>query len=323
MKIGIIGAGCYGSALAKTLSKKNLEICLYDLDMEVIRELNILKVLKQKKINGNVWGTTRIEELCENVDLIILALPSKYIRDVIKKLKRNIEKNVFIVNVSKGFEISTGNRISQIIKEEIENPYVVLSGPSHAEEILEEHPTVLIAASENIENARIVRDIFSGEILRVYSSTDVIGVEISGAIKNILALGAGITTGIGYGDNTLVALIVRGIEEIAYIAKLNGGLEKTIRGVSGIGDAIVTCMSKHSRNRKVGYLIGAGLEVKQAVESSTTVVEGIYACQAMKKFLKENINNTPIIKAVCEICLENELARNKIDELMKRELRDE
>lgn len=242
------------------------------------------------------------------------------IRQVCKKIQPFIKENQIIVSIAKGIEEGAGKRLSEVIKEELpNNPIVVLSGPSHAEEVAQDIPTTVVASSEHMDIAEKVQDLFMTNKFRVYTNDDLVGVEIGGAVKNIIALAAGVSDGIGYGDNTKAALMTRGMSEIIRIGTKLGGKQETFSGLTGMGDLIVTCTSMHSRNRRAGILIGKGYSTEEAIEEVGMVVEGIKACKAFYT-LKEKLDvEMPITDTLYKVLFENKEPNYGVYELMTRD----
>ncbi len=253
-------------------------------------------------------------------DLIVLAVPSIYIRSTARSISPYIRDGQLIVNVAKGIEESTLMILTDIIKEEIPPSVVAaLSGPSHAEEVAVMLPTSVVAGADDEDTAKRVQDLFMCPVFRVYTSTDLLGIEIGGALKNVIALAAGAADGLGYGDNTKAALITRGIHEISRLGVAMGGRQETFGGLSGIGDLIVTCASVHSRNRRAGYLIGKGYSVKDAMDEVQMVVEGVYSARAGKLLAEKYDVEVPIIEEVNHVLFENKPARDAVRDLMMRD----
>lgn len=325
----ILGAGSFGTAIAKLLSSKFNKIFIWDKHINIIDSINIShrnsRFFTNIELPYNIEGIADLDEkLLANIDYIIIAVPSSAIRDVTIKLKNKINKSAIIINVAKGIDSKTYMRNSQVIQSVLpNNPVVVLSGPSHAEEIITNKLTTLVAASKEISHAKLVQEIFSTNYLRVYTNNDIIGVEIGGAAKNIIAIAAGIISEMEYGDNALAALITRGIHEIVRIGERLGAKNETFYGLSGIGDLIVTCSSEYSRNRRFGHLIGRGLDPNIAINEIGMVVEGVEACKLFYN-LKNNLQiDMPITDALYNVLFRNKDVKKTINELMMRELKTE
>ena len=327
-KISFIGGGSFGTALAVLLSKKGSECSVWCHSESTIDDINIrrenTKYLKGITIPEKVTAYSDIEKTIKNSQIVVLAVPSKAIREIARKVAPFLGGDEIIVTVAKGIEKYTLKRMSQIIEDEIkDHPIVVLSGPSHAEEVARDIPTTVTAASKDMEAARKIQNIFSNNTFRVYTNDDLIGVEIGGAFKNIIALAAGISDGIGYGDNTKAALMTRGMSEIIRVGTKLSGKAETFYGLTGMGDLIVTCTSMHSRNRRAGILIGSGKTVEEATAEIGMVVEGIEAVKAFYE-LKSKINvDMPITTALYEVLFEGKNPKESVIELMGRKYKEE
>lgn len=326
-KITFLGGGSFGSALAVLLAEKNNIVSIYDRDKNVVNEINLKrkneKYMKDLIIPNGVTGFNDIDEAIKDSDYIVLSVPSHVIRSMCKSLKGKISKDVPIISIAKGIEESSDKRLSVVIEEELENPIVVLSGPSHAEEVVMKIPTTIVSTSKDMKCAIDVQDLFMTPYFRVYSNDDLIGVEVGGAVKNIIALAAGVIDGLGYGDNTKAALLTRGMKEITRIGIALGGRIETFYGLTGMGDLIVTCTSMHSRNRRAGLLIGKGMSVDEALKEVGMVVEGVKACRAFYE-LKEKIGiSMPITDGLYKGLFEGKDAKVIVDELMNRDKKSE
>jgi len=327
-KISFIGGGSFGTALAVLLSKKGSECSIWCHSESTIDDINIrrenTKYLKGTTIPEKVTAYSDIEKTIKNSEIVVLAVPSKAIREMARKVAPLLGGDEIIVTVAKGIEKYTLKRMSQIIEDEIkDHPIVVLSGPSHAEEVARDIPTTVTAASKDMEAARKIQNIFSNNTFRVYTNDDLIGVEIGGAFKNIIALAAGISDGIGYGDNTKAALMTRGMSEIIRVGTKLSGKAETFYGLTGMGDLIVTCTSMHSRNRKAGILIGSGKTLEEATAEVGMVVEGIEAVKAFYE-LKSKINvDMPITTALYEVLFDGKNPKESVIELMGRRYKEE
>ncbi len=322
MNIGVLGAGSWGIALTNLLSGNGHHVTVWSIDKEEIAMLNEhrehLTKLPGVKIDLSVIFTTNVELACSNVDMIVMVVPSPFIRSTAKTIAP-FYTNQIIVNVSKGIEESSLMTLTEVISDEIPQATVaVLSGPSHAEEVGKCMPTTVVAGAASKDIAELVQDTFMSDYFRVYTSPDVIGIELGGALKNVIALAAGIADGLGCGDNTKAALITRGIAEISRLGCALGGKESTFAGLSGTGDLIVTCASKHSRNRNAGYLMGQGKTYKEAMDEVKMVVEGVYSAKAALK-LSEKVNiEMPIVEMVNKILFEDLPAKEAMVMLLSR-----
>ncbi len=326
--ITLLGGGSWGTALAKLLSENGHNVRVWLRDENQCKELNETKVNKKYlpnvKIPDNIVFTSNINEAAKDAEILLLVVPTQMVRGVLKQINDEYKDDKIIINASKGIEIGTMNLVSGIVKEETKNcTFAVLSGPSHAEEVGLSLPTAITIACENKDLAEEIQDMFMSEYFRVYTNDDVIGAELGGSLKNIIALGAGISDGVGYGDNAKAALMNRGIVEIARLGIAMGADVHTFYGLSGIGDLIVTCTSKHSRNWNAGYLIGQGLTKDEAIKKIGMVVEGIpttYAAYALSKKLNVDM---PIVDAMYDVLENNADVKETVNKLMLRDKKEE
>ncbi|MEG2016883.1 MAG: NAD(P)H-dependent glycerol-3-phosphate dehydrogenase [Clostridium sp.] len=327
-KVAFIGGGSFGTALAVLLAKKGEECTIWCHSQSSVDEINNKreneKYLKGIKIPDSITAYGDLKEAVDGADVIVLSVPSKAIREVSKKVAPLLKGDEIVVTVAKGIEKHTLKRMSEIIEDEIKHhPIVVLSGPSHAEEVARDIPTTVTAASTDMEAAREIQKLFSNHTFRVYTNSDLIGVEIGGAFKNIIALAAGISDGIGYGDNTKAALMTRGMSEIIRVGTKLSGRPDTFYGLTGMGDLIVTCTSMHSRNRRAGILIGSGKTAEEAVKEIGMVVEGIEAVKAFYELKCQTDVDMPITSALYEVLFSGSNPKDKVAELMGRSHKEE
>jgi glycerol-3-phosphate dehydrogenase (NAD(P)+) len=327
-QITILGAGSWGTALAKLLSDNGSNVTVWLRDENQVKELSTTRInkkyLPKVKIPSNIIFTSDINKAVQEAEIILIVTPTQQIRNVLKQINEKYKTNKIIINASKGIEMGTLDRVSEIVKEETLNCiYAVLSGPSHAEEVGLGLPTALTVACENKDTAEKIQDLFMSSYFRVYTNEDVIGVELGGALKNIIALGAGISDGIGYGDNAKAALMNRGIVEIARLGIALGADVHTFYGLSGIGDLIVTCTSVHSRNRSAGFLIGQGLTKDEAIQKVGMVVEGITTTYAAYELSKKLNINMPIVDAMYDVLHNNADVKETVNKLMLRDKKEE
>lgn len=323
MKIGILGAGGWGTTLAKVLSDNNHKIILWTHELETCSEINSNHTnhtyLKGVKLKSNISATLNLDDLID-CEIFVNAIPTQFIRNVFSEYEFPIGDKL-LVNVSKGIEKNTLFRISEILfdvlKLKPEN-YTVLTGPSHAEEVARKAPTTVVAASENHENCVLVQSLFSTSYFRIYSSDDVIGCELGGSLKNIIAIAAGIIDGLKLGDNPKAALITRGLANISRLGAVFGANPLTFFGLSGFGDLIVTCNSKHSRNRYVGEQIGKGLKLKEILDEMQMVAEGISTTESTYHLSKKLNVEMPIVNKIYSILFNDEDPLAAIDSLMTR-----
>lgn len=326
-KVAFLGGGSFGTALAILLANKGNEVNIYAREESVVSDINNNrrndKYIKGLCIPENVIAFTSVEEAVKDAEYVVLAIPSHVIRSVSSSLKGKMREDVPVISIAKGIEQETNLRLSEVIEEELPNPVVILSGPSHAEEVAFGIPTTVVTSSRDMKYAKDVQDLFMTNSFRVYTNEDLVGVEIGGAVKNIIALAAGVCDGIGYGDNSKAALMTRGMAEIVRIGMKLGGKPETFLGLTGMGDLIVTCTSKHSRNRRAGFLLGSGKTVEEATEEVGMIVEGIKACKAFYE-LKEKLGvEMPITDVSYKVLFESKDPSKAVVDLMEREKKDE
>ncbi len=326
--MGVIGAGSWGTALAITLSNKGHNVKIWDINREHVKELKENKenkrYLPNAKFNDNLEAVYEIKDAVSDADLVLFSAPAQHFRNALENALPYINKSMIVVNVAKGIEQKTLKRMSEIAYEKIDrSKYVVLSGPSHAEEVGFAMPTTVVVASSDIGTAEYVQDIFMTERFRVYTSTDVIGVELGGALKNIIALGAGISDGMGYGDNAKAAMMTRGIAEIARLGVKLGADIHTFSGLTGVGDLIVTCTSMHSRNRRCGIMIGKGMPPEEATKEVGMVVEGMFTTEAAYELAKREGVEMPITEGIYAVIKGKIQASEAVNSLMTREKKSE
>ncbi len=322
--IGIIGAGSWGTALAVLLHKNGHKVTVWSILQEEIDMLEKEHEHKDKlpgvKLPEDMAFTTDMESAVKGKDVLVLAVPSPFTRSTSHSMREYVGEGQIVVNVAKGIEEKSLFTLSQVIEEEIPQAKVaVLSGPSHAEEVGRGIPTTIVVGAKEKETAEYLQNIFMNEVFRVYVSPDVLGIELGAALKNVVALAAGIADGLGYGDNTKAALITRGITEIARLGTAMGGRFETFCGLTGIGDLIVTCASMHSRNRRAGILIGKGYTMDEAMKEVKMVVEGVYSAKAAMALAKKYQVEIPIIEQVNAVLFEGKEAGAAVKELMIRD----
>ena len=327
-KIGIMGAGSWGTALAILLSNNGHDVTVWSIDKNEVEMLSEKREHTSKLpgvvIPDHIVFTNDIQDGILEKDVVVLAVPSPFTRSTARSMKPFVKEGQILVNVAKGIEESTLMTLSEQIEEEIRQANVaVLSGPSHAEEVGRKLPTTAVVGAKKRETAEYLQSIFMSEVFRVYTSPDILGIELGGSLKNVIALAAGIADGLGYGDNTKAALITRGIAEISRLGVKMGGKIESFTGLTGIGDLIVTCASVHSRNRKAGYLIGQGKTMQEAMDEVQMVVEGVYSAKAAKKLAEKYEVSMPIVEEVNRILFEGKKAEEAVRELMLRDGRIE
>lgn len=323
-KVSVIGAGSWGTALAILLEKNGHQVTLWSHREEEAKELAKSREHKSKlpgvEIPEEIEIIGNLESALREKDVIVFAVPSVAVRSTAKKVAPYVKEGQLIVNVAKGIEETTLMTLTDIIEEEIPGAKgCVLSGPSHAEEVSRGLPTTCVVGAKDKETAEFLQNIFMSPVFRVYISPDILGIELGGALKNVIALAAGTADGLGYGDNTKAALITRGITEIARLGIAMGAKADTFYGLSGIGDLIVTCASKHSRNRKAGYLMGQGRSMQQAMDEVNMVVEGVYSAKAGLALSQKYKVEMPIIEQVNKVLFEGKAPAVAVKELMVRD----
>ncbi len=326
-RIAVLGAGSWGTTLAILLGKKNLEVKLWEFNEENVKLLNEkrenLIYLPGVSIPQNIVISSSINEVVEKADIIVFVIPTHVFRDVAKKVK-NFSAHTIFVSASKGIENKTFARMSEIIKDETGSDRIVaLSGPSHAEEVSREIPTAIVAASKNIFIAEEIQRLFSTHYFRVYTNTDIAGVEIGGSLKNIIAIASGIIDGLKLGDNTKAALITRGLSEIARFGIHFKANYSTFSGLSGLGDLVVTCTSKHSRNRLLGEKIGSGKTLNEALNEMIMVAEGVKTTISAYEIAKKNNIQMPITEEMFKVLYCNKQPASAVHSLMTREFKSE
>lgn len=327
-KVGIIGAGSWGTALAVVLSQNGHDVTIWSIMEEEITMLREKREHVEKlpgvKLADNVRFTTDLEETVKENDMLVLAVPSVFTRSTAKKMAPFVKENQIIVCVAKGIEEDTLLTLTEVVEQEIpQADAAVMCGPSHAEEVGIGLPTTVVAGAKTQATAEHIQDMFMSDVFRVYTSPDVLGMELGGSLKNVIALAAGMADGLGYGDNTKAALITRGIAEITRLGLAMGARVETLSGLTGIGDLIVTCESKHSRNRRAGILIGQGRTMEEATKEVKMVVEGIYSAKAALALARKYEVEIPIIEVVNKVLFEDMPAKDAVMELMKREKKTE
>ncbi|MEA4922110.1 MAG: NAD(P)H-dependent glycerol-3-phosphate dehydrogenase [Eubacteriaceae bacterium] len=327
-KIGVIGAGSWGTALAITLANKGHDVKIWDIDKDHLKELTEkrenVKYLPGIEFPDRLTAADTVEEALSGADIALFSAPAQYFRGAFEGALPFIKDDMVIVNVAKGIEQKTLKRMSEIayeIKPDLK--YVVLSGPSHAEEVGRLLPTTVAVGSRERENAEYIQDVFMTERFRIYTCDDVVGMELGGSLKNIIALGAGITDGLGFGDNAKAALMTRGLAEISRLGVALGAQPATFAGLAGVGDLIVTCTSMHSRNRRCGIMIGEGMDPKEATKKVGMVVEGMFTTEAAYELAKKVHVEMPITEHIYKVINGQIKAVDAVDILMGRDRRHE
>lgn len=325
MKITVVGSGAWGTALAISLCKNGHNVALWARSAEKAEQI------KNTRHNPRLPEIVLPDELDISADpvcvagskLVVIASPSHAIRQVCRQVAEYLDKDAVMVSVTKGIEPGTLLRMSQVVEEETARPVVVLTGPSHAEELAQCMPTGCVAASMNQKNAELVQDVFMSDYFRIYTSPDIVGAELGGALKNIIAMCAGVTDGMGYGDNIKAMLMTRGLTEMARLGVAMGANRDTFAGLAGVGDLIVTCTSPHSRNRRAGILIGQGKTPDEAREQIGAVVEGYYAAKSAGELAKKYGVDMPIVRAACAVLYEGVPTSQVVEQLLNRSKKPE
>ncbi|MEN2464829.1 NAD(P)H-dependent glycerol-3-phosphate dehydrogenase [Ornithinibacillus sp. FSL M8-0202] len=329
-KVAVLGAGSWGTALSIVLADNGHDVRLWTHRKEQADKINTthknehyLEIMIPERIRAYA----DMQEAIQDTDVILLVVPTKAIREVSQQLNSILTGNPTIIHATKGIEPGTLKRVSQMIDEEMDKvkyeDIVVLSGPSHAEEVGLRQPTTVTVASINEEQAKIAQDTFFNEVFRVYTSNDVIGIELGGALKNIIALGAGISDGLGYGDNAKAALITRGLAEITRLGTYLGANPLSFLGLPGVGDLIVTCTSVHSRNWRAGNLLGKGKSLEEVLDQMGMVVEGVRTAEAAYQFAEQEDIEMPITHGIYEIIHHQKKPKEVVEQLMNRNKREE
>ena len=328
-QIAVIGAGSWGTALAVMAARAGHSVRLWSRNTDVVNSINDKRVnscyLSSTSIPAGVTATGDIKTALDNASLVLLATPSHAARETLTTMSSHLHEAAIIVSVAKGIESETGKRISEIAKEVVtgSHPFVALSGPSFAKEVIEGHPTAIVAASKDTAAARAVQNDLSFENLRIYTNDDIIGTEIGGSVKNVMAIAAGMTAGLGFGANSVAALITRGLAEITRLARREGAQMETLMGLAGLGDLVLTCTGSLSRNRFVGEELGKGRTLAEITAEMSEVAEGINTARAVKKLADRAGLEMPITNEVNAVLYDGKPARDAVAELMSRPLREE
>ena len=327
-KVTFLGCGSWGAALSSILAEKGISVNFWHRDSQVIEEMTKSRkhyLLPSVIFPDSVNFFSNIENSIQNIDTIVIAVPSQHVREVLSRVESNIKKSTNIINIAKGIENNSLMTMSEVIVDvlKMDVNIATLSGPSHAEEVVDGNPTAVVSASEDVSTANFVQDLFSTKKFRVYTNTDIKGVEIGGSAKNVIAIAAGFCDGAGYGDNTKSALITRGINEISRLGKGFGAESQTFFGLTGIGDLIVTCDSIHSRNRRLGELVGQGEDLSKIMAQSHMVAEGVKTAHSIYNLKSKLDIEMPIRDSVYRVLYENSNPVKEVDSLMRRGLKPE
>jgi glycerol-3-phosphate dehydrogenase (NAD(P)+) len=330
-RIAIIGAGSWGTALSIVAARAGHQVKLWARNPEIVDSINRNRVnsvyLSETAVPSNVWATTAIPAVLEDAELVVLAAPSHATRGLLISMLPRLRSEVIVVSATKGIEIETGKRISQVVSEVVPDAarprFVCLSGPSFAKEVVDRHPTAVVAASEDIEAANIVQSELSFENLRIYTNNDVVGTELGGSVKNVMAIAAGMVAGLGFGSNSIAALITRGLAEMTRLGLSEGAKVDTLMGLAGLGDLVLTCTGSLSRNRFVGCELGKGRSLEEISAGMNEIAEGVKTTLAVKRLADRLGVEMPVTNEVHAVLYEKRSAGDAARELMSRPLKDE
>ena len=330
-KITVFGMGSFGTALANVLAENGHTVLMWGKNEDSVKELNDhhqnKRYLKDVVLDSRIKATSDIKEAVNFTDIYLMALPTKAMREVTSEIDSLIDSKKTFIHVAKGIENDTFKRVSEMIEDSISEDHNggigVLSGPSHAEEVVIKQPTTVAASSKDEKVSKLIQDLFMNDYLRVYSNNDLVGVELGGALKNIIAVASGIVAGMGYGDNAKAALMTRGLAEISRLGEKLGADPMTFLGLGGIGDLIVTCTSTHSRNYTLGFKLGQGQTMDEALNEMNMVVEGIYTTNSVYHLAKQQNVDMPITNALYKVLFEDNPVKDSVKDLMGRDKKSE
>ncbi|QTK07190.1 NAD(P)H-dependent glycerol-3-phosphate dehydrogenase [Staphylococcus haemolyticus] len=330
-KITVFGMGSFGTALANVLAENGHTVLMWGKNEDSVKELNDhhqnKRYLKDVVLNSSIKATSDIKEAVNFTDIYLMALPTKAMREVTSEIDNLIDTKKTFIHVAKGIENDTFKRVSEMIEDSILEEHNggigVLSGPSHAEEVVIKQPTTVAASSKDEKVSKLIQDLFMNDYLRVYTNNDLVGVELGGALKNIIAVASGIVAGMGYGDNAKAALMTRGLAEISRLGEKLGADPMTFLGLGGIGDLIVTCTSTHSRNYTLGFKLGQGQTMDEALNEMNMVVEGIYTTNSVYHLAKQQNVDMPITNALYKVLFEDNPVKDSVKDLMGRDKKSE
>ncbi|OFR37479.1 glycerol-3-phosphate dehydrogenase [Staphylococcus sp. HMSC063F02] len=330
-KITVFGTGSFGTALANVLAENGHSVLMWGKNENTVDEINQShqnkRYLKDVTLIETIKATNQLEQAVNFSNIFLIALPTKAIRDVVTEINQHIKTKKTFIHVAKGIENETFKRVSEMIEDSVsknhKNGVGVLSGPSHAEEVVIKQPTTVAASSKDERISKLIQDLFMNDYLRVYTNNDLIGVELGGALKNIIAVASGIVAGMGYGDNAKAALMTRGLAEISRLGEKLGADPMTFLGLGGIGDLIVTCTSTHSRNYTLGYKLGKGKTTEEALNEMNMVVEGIYTTNSVYHLAKAQNVDMPITNALYKVLFEDKPVKDSVKDLMGRDKKAE
>jgi glycerol-3-phosphate dehydrogenase (NAD(P)+) len=330
-KVAVVGAGSWGTALSIVLADNGYVPCIWARRQEIVMEINTSHTLREYlpdvRLPDSITATLELEKAVQNAELVLFVVPSHAFREVARMVRPFLSEDSIVVHATKGFDPDTSLRMTEVLKEEIptlsDSRIAVLSGPSHAEEVSARCPTTVVVASHAKETAEYVQDYLMNGNFRVYTNPDVVGTELGGALKNIIALGCGISDGLGYGDNAKAALMTRGLVEIARLGVTMGASQMTFAGLAGLGDLIATCTSKHSRNWRAGYLLGQGNHLETVLQEIKMVVEGVRTTKVAYRLSERFGVDMPITREIYRVLFEGKVPKDAVDDLMMRGKRHE
>lgn len=325
-KVTVLVAGSWGTALASVLADNDKQVTLWSRNISQVNEINEIntnsRFLGDVKLSPRICATADLQEAVEGADVVVMVAPSSGMREVTAAMRPYLSKNALLIHATKGFETGSLKRMTEVIADELpefpSNRIVVLSGPSHAEEVIRKCPTTVVVAADDLQAAEAAQDLFINSYFRVYTNPDVVGVEVCGALKNIIALGAGLSDGLGFGDNAKAALITRGLAEIARLCLAMGANPLTSAGLAGIGDLIVTCTSKHSRNWRAGYMLAQGDPLDKVLDQMGMVVEGVKTTKAAFELSSRYKVSMPIAEQLNLVLFDGKLPKTAVEDLMGR-----
>jgi glycerol-3-phosphate dehydrogenase (NAD(P)+) len=326
-KVAVLVAGSWGTALASVLADNGKDVWLWSRNEEQVEEINLRhrnsRFLGDIELSPQILATNSLEQALKDAVAAVLVVPSAGMREVVAQIRPYLHKDILIIHATKGFETGSLKRMTEVISDELpqldEKRIVVLSGPSHAEEVIRKCPTTVVVAAQDQHAAEAAQDLFINAYFRVYTNPDVLGVEVGGALKNIIALGAGLTDGLGFGDNAKAALLTRGLAEIARLGLAMGANPQTFAGLAGLGDLIVTCTSKHSRNWRAGYMLAQGDPLEQVLKQMGMVVEGVKTTKAAYSLSQTYDVTMPITGELYQVLFEGKLPQMAVEDLMGRD----
>ncbi len=325
-KVSVLVAGSWGTALASVLADNDHQVLLWSRNAAQVEEINTLhlnsRFLGETILSPLITATGSLQQAVEGADAVILAAPSSGMREVAAQIRPFLQPETLVIHATKGFEAGTLKRMTEVVADELpqlqKERIVVLSGPSHAEEVIRKCPTTLVVASQDLQAAETAQDLFINSYFRVYTNPDVAGVEVGGALKNIIALGAGLSDGLGFGDNAKAALLTRGLAEIARLGVAMGANAHTFAGLAGVGDLVVTCTSQHSRNWRAGFLLAQGTPLEQILEKMGMVVEGVKTTKAAHDLSRQYQIKMPITDELYSVLFAKKSPKLAVEDLMGR-----